>query len=375
MGLFDLFKKKPISGRKESKTADISGSPVCVNMVFSKNTEDILPIEKRIKGESPLCDGLFPHEILVLSYAPKFYDSNNTFQSFWWYKYGIRDVQEVLDSLLRRSYIELGSIADAVSLEKIPVIKEELQRHGLKVSGKKADLVERLIDNVPEAELSARFERRPYVLTESGSGILKKYEWIPFIHAHGIEDLDIWNLTEMVQTPPHMNYRDKIWRYLNNRGIEHIQAGNYGQYRNSRFTMSEFVADEDKPRTAFSLLCEVIAYDLSGLSNGFRMGELSIYASSYFPYEQSIVTMAPGITTRIGKYKEQFNWSDAELKEHLLEELGKYQLPFRLFTVEECADIVLAELYANKGKLAEIYSAAEKSFKKQYKKKLGAFRI
>lgn len=69
--------------------------------------------------------------------------------------------------------------------------------------------------------------------------------------------------------------------------------------------MSEFVKEEGKLDNAFSLLSEVIRYDLSGLSNGFSMQFMDIYADGYFPYKNSIVTMAPGITSRVVDYQEK----------------------------------------------------------------------
>lgn len=369
MGIFDFLKKKTAISSNEKHSEVIP--KITIISPVQASQEEVVPIEKIIQGKKPVCDGLYPHEILVLSYAPKFCESGNKFQGFWWYKYGIKDVQDILNSLAKRGYIQRGTITDAINMEKIPTIKAELQKRNLAVSGKKEDLVNRLVNNVLESDLSSTFLRRPYSLTETGEKILKKYEWIPFIHNHEIEDLGIWSLTEMMETPPYANYRDKIWGFLNQRGIEHIRNNNFGLYRNTRFTMSEFVADEGKTKTAFSLLCEVIAYDLSGLSNGFQIKFLDIESRHYFPYEQSIVTMAPGITSRIKKLAEEFGWTDIELQSQLITEMKKIELPFRLFTVEESADIVIAEIHKDQTKLKEVYSVAEKRFKKQYMAKRG----
>lgn len=364
MGIFDFLKKKNVTSSNE-RPLEVTPK-ITISSSVQVSQEEVIPIEKIIRGKKPTCDGLYPHEILVLSYAPKFCESGNKFQGFWWYKYGIKDVQDILDSLMKRGYIQHGTITDAINMEKIPTIKAELQKRSLAVSGKKEDLVNRLVNNVLESDLSVAFSRRPYSLTETGEKILKKYEWIPFIHNHEIEGLGIWSLTEMMETPPYTNYRDKIWSFLNQRGIEHIRNNNFGLYRNARFTMSEFVADEGKTKTAFSLLCEVITYDLSGLSNDFQIKFLDIESRHYFPYEKSIVTMAPGITSRIKKFAEEFGWTDTELRSQLITEMKKIELPFRLFTVEECADIVIAEIHKDQTNLKEIYSIAEKRFKKQY---------
>lgn len=360
MGLFDFFKKKD---KEKEQTIENPVSPKAIE------TDDIIPIEERIQGKTPSCDGLYPHEVLVLSYAKKFCTESNKFQGFWWYQYGIRDVQEVLDSLFERGYIQLGTLADSINLEKIPTIKKVLKQHNLKVSGRKADLINRLLENVDNDELKARFTRTPYALTDAGKAILTKYEWIPYIHSHGIDGLDIWNLTEMIQTPPYMKYRDKIWSYMNKISLDYAQKHDFGLYRNMRFRMSEFLVEEGKIEKAFFLLCEVIAYDLSGLINGFEMEDLSTLGQYFFPYEKSGVTMAPAITGRIERYALELGWSEKDFLKYLKDGISKFKLPFSIFTINEKVDIVMAEIRDDKAALNKIYTDAEKRFKKSYRTK------
>ena len=93
----------------------------------SFETDEVIPIEKRIKGQPPTCDGLYPHEILVLSYSPHFVvNGENSFAGFWWYKYGIKDVMKIVESLKGKGLIQIGSVKDAVNMEKLPAIKEKL---------------------------------------------------------------------------------------------------------------------------------------------------------------------------------------------------------------------------------------------------------
>jgi len=358
MGLFDFFKKK------DKEKEQIQEKPVSP---MSIETDDIIPIENRIQGKAPSCDGLYPHEILVLSYAKKFCTEGNKFQGFWWYQYGLRDVQEVLDSLFERGYIQLGTLADAINLEKVPAIKEVLKQHNLKVTGRKADLINRLLENVDNDELKARFTKTPYALTDAGKAILTKYEWIPYIHSHGIDGLDIWNLTEMIQTPPRMKYRDKIWSYMNKISLDYAQKHDFGLYRNMRFRMSEFLIEENKIEEAFALLCEVITYDLSGLDNGFEMEYLSIMEQFFFPYEKSNVTMAPGITNRVKKYASDLGWDEEELVKKLQYGISKFKLPFSIFTNDEKVDIVMSEIHGDKEALNKIYTGAEKRYKKMHR--------
>jgi hypothetical protein len=117
---------------------------------------------------------------------------------------------------------------------------------------------------------------------------------------------------------------------------------------------------------AFSLLAEVIRYDLSGLSNGFSAQFMDIYADGYFPYKDSIVTMAPGITSRVADYQEKQGLSDEELKKKLLDEISRINLLFSLFTADECADIVIMEIHKDEEGLEKVYNKAKRRFKKEY---------
>lgn len=360
MGLFDFMKND------SSKKADSKKSTLTINT--SIQSAEVVPIEKRIKGTAPTCDGLYPHEVLALSYAPKYYAiGKNDFAGFWWYRYGIKDMKKLLRSLEQRGYIQCGTVADTLALETLATLKDESKNHGLKSTGKKDALIKTLMENVPEQELSRKYSNRPYVLTALGTEILEKYEWIPYIHSHELEDLNIWNLTDIMQKPPYRSYRDEIWGYLNRQGVKHAHAGDYGLYRNTRFKMSEFLVEEEKFEGAFILLCEVCVYDLSGLSNSWRMEFLEIYAKSYFPYEKSLARTAPGIINRIVKYQKKLGWDDSTLRERISTEIPKYSLPFNLFTADEDTNIIMAEIAKDTKTLEKIYTVAEKRFRKTYK--------
>lgn len=373
MGLFDFLKKRNKQNNEPSKS--MSKKDFNISSMISIKTEiinnppepDVIPVDKIIKGMKPNEVGLYPHEVLLLSYAPKYYLEGNSYPGFWWYKYGVKDVDKCLITLKDRGFLQIGSLRSAIEKETAAVLKDVLKDNRLKVSGKKAELVQRLLDEVSEEKLNTIFTKRTYDLTDAGNEILKKEDYIPYIHRHGIEDLDIWSLSEKVKSrKAGLSFRDVIWGYLNERSMIHIKNSDFGLYRNCRFSMSEFVKEEGKLDNAFALLSEVIRYDLSGLSNGFSMQFMDIYADGYFPYKNSIVTMAPGITSRVVDYQEKKGLSDDELKSKLLEEMNRIQLPFRLFAAEECADIVLMEIRKDEEGLEKLYNKAKRRFKKEY---------
>ncbi len=75
--------------------------------------------------------------------------------------------------LLDNGYLRKPTAEETISRYKVTELKEVLSKLGLKVSGKKAELVKRIISNLPENEIAAEMNRdKRYFLSEKG---LKHY--------------------------------------------------------------------------------------------------------------------------------------------------------------------------------------------------------
>lgn len=379
MGLFDIFRKSAkqqplVKALKQSVVPRTVSSGITVTVNVSTPTQptqaeldaEVVPAETRIKKAIASEHGLYPYEILVLDYAHSFYTNGNSFQGFWWYRYGVRDVDKCLQSMLNRGFLQVGDLQSAIALENATVLKEELKKHGLKVSGKKAELVKRLMAEISQDELNSRFSKRTYQLTELGKQALEGEGYVPYIHRHMIEDLDIWSLNIIVHEPPYMPYRDKIWGYLNKRSMEHFSAGDFGLYINCRYYMSNFLMEEKKVKDALGMLSEVVFYDLSGLENGYDPKYLDIFAEHFFPYKDSTVTMAPGITSAVMHCQQELNLSDKDLKAIMLDRMARLGAPLHIFTPEECVDIVFMESRGETDALTNLYAKARRRFKQNY---------
>lgn len=380
MSFFDFFRKKPKSAEnKKSSTqnrvsagvakqsrANISSFIKVTTEIIPSSAEDVIPAEKRIKEAVASKHGLYPHEVLLLDYAGSYYTEGNSFQGFWWYRYGVRDVNKCLHSLLDRGFLKVGDLQSAIEKETAAVLKKELKKYGLKVSGKKDELVKRLMEAVSHEELNSRFAKRTYQLTEVGKQALDEEGYVPYIHRHTLEDLDIWSLNKIIHEPPNMPYRDKIWGYLNKRSIEHFAAGNFGLYRNCRYHMYNFLMEEKKTKDALGMLSEVVFYDLSGLGNNYDPQYIDIFAKHFFPYKDSTVTMAPGITNAVIHCQKELNLSDDELKTTMLDRMNRLSAPLHIFTPEECVDIVLMEDREDTEALIKMYAKAKRRFKQKF---------
>jgi hypothetical protein len=269
-----------------------------------------------------------------------------------------------LSSLLKRGFLQIGDIKSTLEQNTVDTIKNILKKYNLKISGKKAEIIQRLLDEVPQETLNAECHRRIYQLSDLGKAEIEKEDYVLYIHNHPIEGLGIWSLNKLVYTEPRRPYRNIIWTYLNQRGGELFSSGNFGLYRNCRLAMSKFLAEENKLKASLKMLAEVVFYDLCGADNNYDPNTIDIAAEYFFPYEDSSVTIAPGIIQDIVECKENLEYSDEKLKEVMLDRIKKLSSPIKLFTPDECVDIVIMEINKNTEALKKIYLVAEKRFKK-----------
>lgn len=373
MGLFDFFKKKNNQDNdtttQTTEKIKTSAGEITIKMGVQTQTDaDVIPAEKRIKSAFPSRNnGLYPHEVLVLDYADSFYTKGNSYQRFWWYRYGVKNVDSVLQSLQKKGLITIAPLTSTLEKRTVADIKAVLDDRGISSKGKKAILIQRLMDEVPADELDKAFPERFYTRTEKGDKELKAEEYVSYIHRHSIEDLDIWSLNQLVYgAPSHLPYRDVIWGYLNKKSMEYFSANDFGLYRNCRFCMATFLSEEGKIKGELEMLAEVVFFDLTGAGNNYNPEYLYIIASHFFPYEHSLAKTAPGIIKRIFDCQEKLELSDKALKESLAKGMKKLSAPIQLFSVDECVDIIFYEHTGDTESLDKLYKVAEKRFHKNH---------
>ena len=136
--------------------------------------------------------------------------------------------------------------------------------------------------------------------------------------------------------------------------------------------MYEFLFEEKKYAQAFNLLCEVIAYDLSGMGNSefSDVGEkfrLHLMLRSDFTYDNSGIKLPPAIKQWMANLQGRLELSDEALRERLLQQFKSISLYRRIFTNPECVDIVMAELDEDTKTLNAIYNKAENRVRSRLK--------
>lgn len=377
MGLFDTVKKLFGDSSNEAPIVEqtaLQSDDGLVNITLSKKSamDEIVPLSVLLKKAFPTKRGLYPHEILMLDYAHTYSTdlAHQHFQGFWYYEYSVEHPAEVLQSLEKRGFIQPGDLLSALQNQTVPVIKNELKAIGQKVGGKKADLIDRLLANASHDELEKKFLVRFYELTESGRQELAENQYVPYLHRH--KYMSIWEMNNRLNhnNPRHLGYKDIIWQYFNEESIKHFTDGDMGLYRCVRLYMYELAFEKKKYEAAFGLLCEVIAYDLSGMGNNEfcdidKTFRLKLILEYDFPYEKSGAKLPPAIKQWLANLQKILDLSDESLRKELMKQFKSITLYRRIFTNAECVDIVMAELNNDINTLNAIYQKAENRLRAQ----------
>lgn len=136
---------------------------------------------------TPLEEGLLPGEIVLLwRIGFNNYSNQSHVVDYFEYRYGI-DHKRSIAKLIDESYISVSSAMDTLDLISVSELKRILKTKKVPVSGKRLDIVSRVLENFSEEELANSYSLRKYILCDKGKKALAKHEDI--IKKHGPKNL------------------------------------------------------------------------------------------------------------------------------------------------------------------------------------------
>lgn len=405
MGLFDFFKKASNSKQPIPESEKKYYQPDSYYTTKDIRGEDVITFEERKKTSTVSRNGLYVAEILLLEYCSlgTYPHPKNGYPAFWWFEYGIRDVGTILHSLEERGFIRMSTPIESIPSLTSPQLKEILKAYNLPLSGKKDDLVQRIKENLSDNDVTGYISECKYTLTDLGKSELSENEYVPIMHKNKNHNL-LWEINNKLpenkiirdflfdsikkfpyiieeiltfQEKIDLNQRswqkrfyDILWGELNRKSMQCFSEQNYGLYRNVRLNMAMFSKEEQRYQDAVMFLSEVAFWDLNCCGNNFDYENFLVLnfeilkdgKSSFFPYEKSIMTIAPNVVKEIEICQKELNINDNELKDLLLESVKKFSAPIQIFTYEEIVDIFFWERDKNVIELNNVYGEAEKRF-------------
>lgn len=327
----------------------------------SINEEVVLATEK-LELNRIINDGdLSPEEILMLALTSEMDTSKNSFPGYWQYSYNVNP-QILFTKLIGRGfYTKEKSLLVTLERKTVEELKGILRKYNLKVSGKKQVLIERILEELNDEQLNSIELIEVYKINDKAQEILNTNDHILFFHNYSME-ISIYEAHDFKNKNPHYSPVEIARHLIGIKSERHVTNGDWGLYRSSRLSLAEIEMKNQNLEKALVLIFEVCYLDLSGLWNNFNLDYLYIYEQNFFPYENSTQKIAPGVVNYIKRLKVKLGLSDTDLKQMYLKSMDKYQLPFHLFTKDESADILIAEINFDEAKLKNIYKIAEKRY-------------
>jgi len=306
MGIFDLFKKK----EKTNGNLTITSTQFIPNQNSSnelasfdnRHTDALSKINIEALKESSSISSitLLPKEILFLSYLDSKKAEPAGIAGYWTYRYEL-SFQVVLDKLFKHGYLKFADKEKTVRSQKLQDLKILLSEHSLPTSGKKDNLVNTILSNVPENSIFERFPDRYFEVTPFGQILISQNEHILYVHKNGKLEISIDRIDALKKQYPNLNKYELCHMELLKRQKETIQARNYGLYRNALYQESLIRKDSGDKKAEIELLLEVCYLDLSGCGNNNT-------------FEPKLAFLAPGIITALKSCMNELNMKISDIK-------------------------------------------------------------
>lgn len=175
--------------------------------------QKVITFEERKKTTFPSTNGLYVAEILLLDYCKNGYypKPKNGYPGFWWFKYGIRDIGHILESLEKRGFIKWGEKKELLSALKLPELQEIAIANNISKNQTKDNLIKEIKEKVSEENLPEQFFSKKYVLTELGERELLENGYVPYMHKNKFTTIEglpenksfnVWDINKLFHNNP-----------------------------------------------------------------------------------------------------------------------------------------------------------------------------
>lgn len=264
------------------------------------------------------------------------------------------DVMKIIKKLIGNNFIFITNTPEiALNYLKVTELKDILRKNNLKLSGKKEELIDRLINSLDDSSLNRLDLPQIYKATSLGKNILEETEYIShFYPHHSITIIDAYNA---IQSADHdvdkIEYIYNFHIYLKINNNEFDTAGHYAE-RLSYYYLIES-PNEIKQRIYVNLsiyligMSELLRYDRIGYFNHSLREDyrFNFYKAKIF-YEKLLI---------VDKISEN------KLIEEYLNDI-KFFIEPDLFLATKFIKILFAKVEKNYDDLNKQYTDIEKHF-------------
>uniref|UniRef100_UPI0035640AB5 SAP domain-containing protein n=1 Tax=Fusobacterium nucleatum TaxID=851 RepID=UPI0035640AB5 len=291
---FFIFSKKGVAGKENQKNA----------------CDFIIKTEKEIPKFSYVGQTVFLDWVDGKSIKEK-----EDYPQYFFYDYGILNCKELHKNMIRENFLQEANIKIILLSKSVDELKKILEEYGLKKSGKKIELVERIIENNDFSKIDV--SNSIYELSEKGKEFIKKYNYILVLRGTSISVSEFEKEKAKIEKP--LSTNDIIWSIYNKHSLSFFYAKDFGLYRNTIFEMANFLRKEGRNKQALLFELKGLYCDLSGKSNN----------NSTEPKEMLFIVNA----SNIFKLKDYFS-------SEMLDSCWQVEFPFHYCNKRIFSDIV-----------------------------------
>lgn len=319
-----------------------------------------IPIERRIENAYKSKNGLYPHEILLISYAPRYIYGEEIQTDYWWYSFGIDNVSSVLDSLLQRKFLSLGDLNQTVNKRTVPELKTFLKANGLTVGGKKADLINRIFANIPINNIEDAFPERYYCQTELGKKELEENDYLFEVKKNNY-GISVWDANRILFRGSPKSFYELMLDRFERKLLELSDSDDFKkitEYLKWKVQLSNYHGKYDN---VISDVSKIAFLEINGASR--TQSEYFKYSiKNIFPYNSNISFLKLQQDTKnwFINLKSILGISNEDIKHNIISANESANLKLEIFTKEECAKIVILEMEGEIDEIKKIYSSVEK---------------
>lgn len=225
------------------------------------------------------------------------------YPQFFYYDYGITNCNQFHLELIEEGYLKESSLKSYLITRKIDELKKILENNNLKKTGKKEELIERILNEIEPSKIE--LDDKYYELTDKGIKIIKDNEYILKLRKLHIPIEEYEKVVNKIGE--NNSFNTIVWKLYNEKLEEEFKNKNFGMYRNIILEMASFLHTQNNYEKELDYLLRGLYCDLSGIGN---KGIVEEKRDLFIPEVSSIYDL--------GEY----------FKEEMLEECFKIKLPF-----------------------------------------------
>lgn len=317
MGLLSNLFKKPEDNEKASKQKSTSSTSTLVGKI--NISVSVSP--SQYNPEIPPLQGDYAKTVFLWAFSkPQPVRDSNSYAAYFQYECGIRDCVKYHRKLIKDGYLIEAEQGEALELFKIPELKEMLKELNQPVSGKKAVLIERILENSEEGFLNAHIPEIVYKLSPEGTAFLRDHD--AYVQIHKNKNWGVsWQEYDRC-TKPGQDYLTTMWIIFSTQ----LKKSKPEDSRNLYYYLYSILMEQGKRSDALEMLLKVLYLDMSGIraKSMFDLYRQKFYTKKQLKeYADVAIMLAPAIIHLLEKFKDIY---DSEM----IDILYMWKLPIQI---------------------------------------------